>query len=170
MGANLTNTVANSVQLGFSDTSKIQIDATNGITNYLGQINPGNALLANSTKGIEKVSYRSAILNFLNTGATDILTVPSGFMLLIESIGILTLTITTPAQAPYLELGTASTLSAYLTNQQTSSNGVGAVQWFITPQNGISSGILLQVNITQASTAASHTGVILINGMLVPIT
>ena len=125
--------------------------------------------LSQNSKCVNKISIRSPIIDFTSQGETNIFSVPSGFMFLIDSMEILTTQITGADVAPSFRFGNASNNQAYYSENATTSNSMGARHVIENPQNGIVAGITIKFGITVASTASSHEGVAIVNGSLIEL-
>jgi hypothetical protein len=111
---------------------------------------------------------RSPLVNFKSTGETNIFTVPSGYMFLIDNMEVVTTKITSSSSAPYIRFGKTGDPSAFHSALQSQSNSFGARHIINSPQNGQTAGTVVTFGVTTASTAAEHEGFSVIKGYLVP--
>lgn len=111
----------------------------------------------------------AATMDWTDTGATAVYTVPDGYDLAILGWILTTDSIDTPGTAPDLELGTA-TVSDEFWSGTSRSNADNAVHVIDRPQNLIPAGTVITATITSASTAATHAGKIVIRGHLLETT
>jgi hypothetical protein len=127
--------------------------------------NTGVSLSANSWSS-GRISIRSALVNLKTVATTQIFTVPSGYMFLIDTMEIVTTAITTPGNPPTISFGTVSSTSEYYGPTQITSNSVGARHIIENPQDGATSSTVVTFSVTTASTASVHTGCGIVTGYL----
>lgn len=113
--------------------------------------------------------FSSNKLNFKNTGNYNLLTVPTNYLFILDTMEILTTNIDTPNAAPYIKFGNTSNLSAYQAPNQTVSNSQYARHIYDNPQDAISEGTIITFSITTGSTAVMHSGYAIIKGYLTNI-
>lgn len=113
------------------------------------------------------LALSSPEINFKNIAETNILTVPTGYMFFVDRIEIVTTSMTSAGDAPYVRFGKVGSSSAFFAPTQSKSNSQGARHIIDSPQNGESSGSVLTFGVTQASTATQHKGFAIIKGYLI---
>jgi hypothetical protein len=113
-----------------------------------------------------KVSIRSAIVNLKTVAETTIFTVPSGYMFLIDTVEVVTTSVTGAAAAPTIQFGNTGDSDAYYGPTQVTSNAVGARHISENPQDGAVAGTVITMGVTVASTATAHSGVGIVTGYL----
>lgn len=163
------NPVLNSGELGFDTTSNL-VKIGNGSDSWqelsvLATANP--VLLSNDAEFTNKITVRSPIVNFKQSGDVGILTVPEGYMFSIDSMEIVTTSVTIPGTAPTVQFGHSGDGDAYYGPTQITSNSVGARHIIESPQDGVVAGTEVTFGVTNASTASAHSGVGIITGHLI---
>lgn len=163
------NPVLNSGELGFDTTSNM-IKIGNGSDAWqelsaLATVNP--ILLSNNAEFTNKITVRSPIVNFKQPGDVGILTVPEGYMFSIDSMEILTTSISSSGVAPTVQFGYSGDGDAYYGPTQITSNSVGARHIIESPQDGVVAGTEVTFGVTNASTASAHNGVGIVIGYLI---
>lgn len=168
---NSINPVLEQGELGFDTTNNL-IKIGNGTDDWqnlsvLAIATP--ILLSLNADFTSKITVRSPIISFKETGDTSIFTVPSGYMFAIDSMEILTTEMSAPGAAPTVRFGTTSNYSEYYEESVTVSNGLGQRHIVENPQNAASQGTIVTFGITSASTASAHMGCGIITGCLIRI-
>jgi hypothetical protein len=130
-----------------------------------GGFNTGVALATNSFP-TGKVSIRSAIVNLKTVAETTIFTVPTGYMFLIDTMEIVTTSITSAGTAPTVQFGKTGDSDAYYGPTLITSNAVGARHIVENPQDGAVADTVVTFGVTMASTATAHSGVGVVTGYL----
>ena len=134
----------------------------------IGNLNPG-LTLANTASVSPKISVKVPV-DFKVVGETNMFTVPSNSIFLIDSMEIVTTAITSAGTAPTVRLGNTNTGNAYYGPTQVTSNSVGARHIIENPQDGVSAGTVVTCGVTIASTAlVQHIGYIKVIGELITI-
>lgn len=113
-----------------------------------------------------KVSIRSAIVNLKTVAETTIFTVPTGYMFLIDTVEVVTTSVTSAGAAPTIQFGNTGDSDAYYGPTQVTSNAVGARHISENPQDGAAAGTVITMGVTVASTATAHSGVGIVTGYL----
>jgi hypothetical protein len=112
----------------------------------------------------------TGIINFKTVAQHSIYTVPVGYMFVIDSMEIITVTSTTPGTPPTVQFGTTLDTDLFLGPVATTSNSVGSRHVAEDPQDGAIAGVILSAGITQASSAAAHTGILIFKGYELKVT
>ena len=113
-----------------------------------------------------KISVRSAIVDLKTVADTTIFTVPTGYMFLVDTMEIVTTSVTSPSAAPVVQFGNGGDGDAYYGPNQVTSNSVGARHIIENPQDGVVAGTAVAFGVTTASTASAHSGVGIVTGYL----
>jgi hypothetical protein len=133
-----------------------------------GNLNTGVTLSANATV-TAKIAVRSSFTNLRTVAETEVFTVPSGYMFLIETMEVITTAIDSPGTAPTIRFGTTATSDLYFAPQESTSNSLGSRYVLQSPQDGAIAGTIITFGVTSGSTASTHTGVAIIAGCLLKI-
>lgn len=165
------NPILNSGEFGFDTTSNL-VKIGNGTATWqdlsvLALATP--VVLSQNAEFTNKITVRSPIVNFKETGDVNILTVPTGYMFSIDSMEVLTTAISSSGTAPSVRFGNSSSHAAYHAAATTQSNSLGSRHIIENPQDAASAGTVITFGITSASTASSHFGCGIITGHLVRI-
>jgi hypothetical protein len=133
---------------------------------YINNIfNTGVSLETNSWSS-GRISVRSALVNLKTNATTNIFTVPSGYMFLIDTMEVVTTAITTPGTPPTISFGTSTATSDYYGPTQITSNSVGSRHIIENPQDAALSSTIVTFTVTSGSTAGTHTGCGIVTGYL----
>jgi hypothetical protein len=164
-GQNNTATHSNVFLLGSSLVS----DAND--TTYVENLRVKGGLNTGVTLGTNafptgKVSIRSAIVNLKTVAETTIFTVPTGYMFLIDTMEVVTTSVTSAGTAPTVQFGNTGDSDAYYGPTLITSNAVGARHIVENPQDGATAGTAVTFGVTVASTATAHSGVGIVTGYL----
>lgn len=166
-----TNPVLSSGELGFDTTSNL-VKIGNGTKTWqelsvLAVATP--VVLSENAEFSNKITARSPIVNFKQAGEVGILTVPEGYMFLIDAMEVLTTSVSSPRGAPSVRFGNTDSSDAYHASAPTQSNSVGARHVIENPQNAAVAGTTVTFGVAEASTADSHSGCGIVTGHLVRI-
>ena len=130
----------------------------------------GTALiLSPDVKFTNKITVRSAITNLKTVGERSVLTVPSNYKFLIESMEVVTTDITNPGDPPWVRFGNSLSNSEYYESSPMLSSAEGARYVIESPQNAAASGTVVTFGVTVASGADAHMGAALITGYLMSV-
>lgn len=165
------NPVLDSGEFGFDTTSNL-VKIGNGQNTWqeLGVLALANpVVLSADAEFTNKITVRSPIVNFRETGDVNIFTVPTGYMFSIDSMEVLTTAISSPGSAPSVRFGNSSSYGAYHASATTQSNSLGSRHIIENPQDAAASGTVITFGVTAASTAASHSGCGIVTGHLVRV-
>jgi hypothetical protein len=113
-----------------------------------------------------RISVRSPIINLKTVAETNIFTVPTGFMFLIDSMEVVTTAVSGAGVPPAVRFGTTATSDAFYGPTQVTSNTVGARHIIENPQDGVSAGSIVTFGVTTGSTGTSHSGCAIVSGFL----
>jgi hypothetical protein len=165
------NPVLNSGEFGFDTTSNL-VKIGNGTKTWqelsvLAMATP--VVLSEDAEFTNKITVRSPIVNLKDTGDVGILTVPEGYMFLIDSMEVLTTSISQPGTAPTVRFGNLQVSDAYYAAGTTQSNALGARHVIENPQDAASAGTTVAFGVTAASTAGSHAGCGIVTGHLIRV-
>jgi hypothetical protein len=165
------NPVLSSGEFGFDTTSNL-VKIGNGTKTWqelsvLAMATP--VVLSADAESTNKITVRSPIVNFKQTGDVGILTVPEGYMFSIDSMEILTTAISSPAAAPNVRFGNSLSYGAYHAASTTQSNSLGSRHIIENPQDAAVAGTNVTFGVTTASTAGSHSGCGIVTGHLIRI-
>lgn len=141
------------------------VTITGGTASLTGLFNVGLTLASNSFS-TAKMTARSQITNFKSVGDTTIFTVPTGYMFLVDTMEIITISISEAGQPPKVRFGVGGTPEMFHPASPTTSNSFGSRHIIENPQDGVDSGTAVVFGITEASTAASHQGAAVVSGYL----
>lgn len=163
------NPVLDSGEPGYDTTSKtlkIGDSATSwgGLPGLPFAVDPS---MANGASKYRELVLVSALVDFKSTGDTEIFTVPTGHTFFIDKMEIVTTSLTSAGNAPYVRFGKTGSLAEFYSATQTSSNSLRARHVIDSPQNGEAAGATITFGITSASTASEHKGVGVIKGFLI---
>ena len=120
-------------------------------------------------EGGESSAYKaivSSILNFKNIADYTLYVVPSNRIFLIDSMEIITTSITGAGTAPTVRFGNTGDRDMYWGPTVTESNTTNYRHVVENPQHGIVDGTSISGGITVASTATTHRGYFVIRGTL----
>lgn len=154
--------------LGFGSLASQNMDnvtITGGTISINGLFNVGLSLSSN-TFSTAKMSARSPITNFKTVGDTSIFTVPSGYMFLIDTMEIVTTTISGASTAPKVRFGVSGSEEMFYASNTTTSNSFGSRHVIENPQNGVDAGSVITFGVAESSTATSHYGAAIVTGYL----
>jgi hypothetical protein len=141
------------------------------------QFNTGVSL-ATDTWSTGKLIVRSGIVDFKAQADYNLFTVPTGYMFLVNSMEIVTTSVSGAAAAPSVRFGhnsngsesgsvsTSPNKADYYGPTQVTSNSVGARHVIENPQDGSAAGTVVSFGVTTASTATAHSGCALVTGYL----
>ena len=129
------------------------------------QFNTGVSLSANSWSTGELV-VRSNIVNLKTVAETNLFTVPTGYMFLVDSMEIVTTSITGASTPPSIRFGTSAFPAEYYAATQVTSNSVGARHIIDNPQDAAVAGSVISFGVTVGSTASAHSGCAIVKGYL----
>jgi hypothetical protein len=165
------NPVLNSGEFGFDTTSNL-VKIGNGTKTWqelsvLAMATP--VVLSEDAEFTNKITVRSPIVNLKDTGDVGILTVPDGYMFAIDSMEVLTTSISQPGTAPNVRFGNLQVSDAYHPAGATQSNALGARHVIETPQDAAPAGTTVTFGVTAASTAGSHAGCGIVTGHLIRV-
>jgi hypothetical protein len=167
-GTGATNTADLAASLGFGSLAaqdQDNVTITGGTISIDGLFNVGLSLSSESFS-TAKMSARSPVSNFKTEGGVGIFTVPDGFMFVIDTMEIITISISEAGVAPKVRFGTSSDGAIFYGPTRTTSNGVGSRHVIDNPQDAVDSGSTVTFGIEEASTAVAHTGVAVVTGYL----
>jgi len=165
------NPVLNSGEFGFDTTSNL-IKIGNGFNTWqelsvLAMVNP--VVLSEDAEFTNKITVRSPIVDFKQVGDVGILTVPEGYMFSIDTMEVLTTSISEPAAAPSIRFGNDLEGSAYHSQAATASNGPGSRHVIENPQDAAAAGTTIKFGVTSPSGAESHMGCGIVTGHLIKV-
>jgi hypothetical protein len=165
------NPVLSSGEFGFDTTSNL-VKIGNGTKTWqelsvLAVATP--VVLSEDAEFTNKITVRSPIVNFKQTGDVGILTVPEGHMFLIDTMEVLTTSVSSPRGAPSVRFGNAEASNAYHAAAPTQSNSVGARHVIENPQDAAVAGTTVTFGVTDPSAADSHSGCGIVTGHLVRV-
>jgi hypothetical protein len=134
------------------------------------QFNTGVTLATDSWSSA-RISVRSELRSLKSLTTTQIFTVPTGYMFLIDTMEIITTARSgAAAEAPFVSFGTsAGTTTDYYGPTQVTSNSPGARHIIENPQDGAAAGTVITFTVTTASTATIHTGAGIVTGYLLKL-
>jgi len=167
-GTGATNTTALASSLGFgtlATQNQNNVTITGGSISIGGLFNVGMVLSSDSFS-TAKMTARSAVTDFCEVGDVQIFTVPSGYMFLVDTMEIVTTSITGADTPPKVRFGTVASAELFHASSRTTSNAFGERHVVETPQNGVDAGSIISFGVTEASTASSHSGVAVVTGYL----
>lgn len=165
------NPVLSSGEFGFDTTSNL-VKIGNGTKTWqelsvLAMATP--VVVSENAEFTNKITVRSPIINLKNTGDVNILTVPEGHMFAIDSMEVLTTSITNPREAPSVRFGNSEDGDAYYPSTSTQSNGTGSRHIIENPQDAAGGGTTITFGVTVSSSADAHAGCGIITGHLIRI-
>jgi hypothetical protein len=163
-------TLADFVGSGLAFGSMAQQDQNNvtitgGSISIDGLFNVGLGLSSNSFS-TAKMSARSAVTDFKAVGQVPIFTVPAGHMFLVDTMEIVTTSITSAGVAPSVRFGITGDENLFYPSARSTSNSFGERHVIENPQNGVDAGSIVSFGVTEASTADAHSGVAVVTGYL----
>jgi hypothetical protein len=141
------------------------VTITGGTISIDGLFNVGLTLSSNSFS-TAKMSARSPITNFKSVGQVSIFTVPTGYMFLVDTMEVVTTSITSAGTAPSVRFGIVGSEDLFYSSARSTSKSFGERHVIENPQNGVDAGSVVSFGITEASTATSHSGVAVVTGYL----
>lgn len=160
-GRSVSNSIANSADFGFIG-SKIKTSLSGGILPITEHANTqGGSTL--------QISIQTPIINFKTVAQTNIFTVPTGYLFLMDHREIISTNVVSPATAPTIEFGNSGDSDAYEEPILTTSNSTGSRHIIENYEDGITGGTVITFGITSASTAGTHQGIAVIKGSLIKI-
>jgi len=165
------NPVLNSGEFGFDTTSNL-VKIGNGTKTWqeLSVLALATSVvLSEDAEFTNKITARSPIVNLKDTGDVGILTVPEGYMFLIDSMEVLTTSISQPGTAPTVRFGNTQVSDAYHAAGTTQSNALGSRHVIENPQDAAAAGTAVTFGVTVASTAGSHAGCGIVTGHLIRV-
>jgi hypothetical protein len=148
-----------------ADQNSNNVTITGGTISIDGLFNVGLTLSSNSFS-TAKMSARSPITNFKSVGQVSIFTVPTGYMFLVDTMEVVTTSITSAGTAPSVRFGIVGSEDLFYAPARSTSNSFGERHVIENPQNGVDAGSVVSFGITEASTATSHSGVAVVTGYL----
>lgn len=163
------NPVLSAGEFGFDTTSNL-VKIGNGSKTWqelsvLAMATP--VVLSENAEFTNKITVRSPIVNLKQTGEVNILTVPEGYMFSIDSMEVLTTSISSPGTAPTVRFGNSASAGAYHAAATTQSNSLGARHIIENPQDAATAGTVVTFGVTVGSSATAHSGCGIITGHLV---
>jgi hypothetical protein len=165
-GATSTSSLASSLGFGTMATqNQNNVTITGGTISISGLFNAGLSLSTDSFS-TAKLSARSPVTSFKTVDDTPIFTVPSGYMFMVDTMEIVTTTISGAGVAPKVRFGISGSEDAFYPESRTTSNSFGGRHVIENPQNGVDAGSVVTFGVTEASTATSHNGVAVVTGYL----
>lgn len=167
-GTGAANTAALASSLGFgtlAQQDQNNVTITGGSISIDGLFNAG-LLLTSDAFSTAKMSARSPVTDFRQVDDTEIFTVPSGYMFLVDTMEVVTIAVSAAGTPPKIRFGTAGSPDSFLPSAVTTSNGFGERHIVENPQNGVDAGSVVSFGVTEASTASSHLGVAVVTGYL----
>jgi hypothetical protein len=167
-GTGATNTTALASSLGFgtlANQNQNNVTITGGSISIDGLFNVGLGLSSNSFS-TAKMSARSAVTDFKAVGQVPIFTVPAGHMFLVDTMEIVTTSITSAGMAPSVRFGITGDENLFYPSARSTSNSFGERHVIENPQNGVDAGSVVSFGVTEASTADAHSGVAVVTGYL----
>lgn len=114
--------------------------------------------------GVTKQLFISQLVDFKLSGNTEILRVPTGYHLLIDTMEILTYECTNPDIPPCIKFGTTYDDDLFWGPLLTQSNATGKRHIIDDPQNLVAPSTILTGGVHLISTATKHTGYYIITG------
>lgn len=165
------NPVLSSGEFGFDTTSNL-VKIGNGSKTWqelsvLAMATP--VVLSQDAEYTNKITARSPIVNLKETGDVGILTVPEGYMFAIDSMEVLTTSISSPGAAPSVRFGNTGDSDAYHPAGATQSNSLGSRHVIENPQDAAVAGTTITFGVTGSSTAGSHAGCGIVTGHLIRV-
>jgi hypothetical protein len=141
-----------------------------GITNLSieGVFNPGLTLASNTYSNV-KVSVRTPLVSLKSVADTELFTVPAGYMFLIDTMEVLTTSISGAANAPDVRFGNVGDSAAYYAAATTLSNAVGSRHVIDIAQDAAAANTVVTFGVVNSSTATSHMGCGIVTGYLVKL-
>lgn len=167
-GTGATNTAALASSLGFGTLAaqnQNNVTITGGTISINGLFNVGLSLSTDSF-ATAKMSARSPVTDFREVGDTPIFAVPSGHMFLVDTMEVITTTVSGASTPPKVRFGVSGAEDMFHPSGSTTSNSFGARHVIENRQNGVDAGSVLTFGVTEASTASSHFGVAVVTGYL----
>lgn len=167
-GTGVTNTTALATSLGLgtlASQNQDNVTITGGSISIDGLFNVGLVLSSNSFS-TAKMCARSPVTNFVDVAEVPIFTVPEGYMFLVDSMEIITISISGADIPPKVRFGVLGNEGLFYPPARTTSNSFGDRHIVENPQNGVDAGSVVSFGITEVSTAISHTGVAVVSGYL----
>lgn len=165
------NPVLNEGEPGYDTTNKtIKVgDATSSWSDLPEVILSASPSIESGGSKTYPLVLISPEINFKNTGETNIFTVPTGHLFFIDRMEVVTTSISSAGNAPYVRFGKSGSSSEFLSATQSQSNSQGSRHIVDSPQDGESSGTVVTFGVTAASTAGTHKGLAIVRGYLVQI-
>lgn len=165
------NPILDSGELGYDHSSKtLKIgDSSNNWAGLVSLRLSGNPNLEANSLQSNLICVRSPLLNFKTVADTNIFTIPSGYIFLIEKMEIITTVIESAGNAPTVRFGNSNSYSAYYGPTAAETNANGSRHIIQNPQSAILENTIVTFGITSASTATSHYGYALLTGFLIKI-
>jgi hypothetical protein len=144
------------------------VNITGGKISVDGFFNTGVVLSGNSFSTGE-ISIRSPLINFKNTGSTNVFLVPTGYIFLINTMEIVTLEIDSLIKSPKISFGNTTSQEEYCRSIVSQSNSVGSRHIIKSPQNGIQENTIINMSVLESSDSSVHNGFGIIRGSLIKI-
>jgi hypothetical protein len=141
------------------------VTITGGTISIDGLFNVGLDLSSNSFS-TAKMSARSPVTDFRSVADVPIFTVPTGYMFLVDTMEVVTTSITDAGDSPSVRFGISGSEDLFYAPARSTSNSFGERHVIENPQNGVDAGSIISFGVTEASTAASHSGVAVVTGYL----
>ena len=129
------------------------------------QFNTGVSLSTNSWSTGELV-VRSNIVDLKTVAETNLFTVPTGYMFLVDSMEIVTTSITGAGAPPSVRFGISTLPADHYEAARVTSNSVGARHIIDNPQDAAVAGSVISFGVTAGSTASAHSGCAIVRGYL----
>jgi hypothetical protein len=141
---------------------------TGGEITVDGNFNTG-VILSNNSYSTGEISIRSPIINFKNSGSTNIFIVPTGYVFLINSMEIVTLEIESEVTGPFVSFGNSSSSNDYygpILHEGYLSGGRHIAQF---PQDAILENTIVTISVTTPSSSSTHNGFGIVTGFLLKL-
>lgn len=141
------------------EASRISVD---------GFLNTGVSLSGNSFS-TSRVSIRSPISDLTQIAQIEIFSVPSDYMFLIDSMELLTISISEPDSNLRIKIGNSLKDDEYYENSSVNFNSTGDRHIIDVAQNATLSNSTINFTIINPSSSLTHQGVCIIHGTLMKI-
>lgn len=167
-GTGATSATALASSLGFgtlATQNQNNVTITGGNVSLDGLFNVG-LLLSSDAFSTAKMTARSPVTDLCGVDEVNIFTVPTGYMFLVDTMEIVTTSISGAGTPPKVRFGTVASPDLFHASSRTTSNAFGERHIVETPQNGVDAGSVVSFGVTEASTASSHLGVAVVTGYL----
>jgi hypothetical protein len=121
------------------------------------------------TGNVQKQLWFSSVIDFTVTGNTNIYRVPDDYALMIDTLEIVTLSITGAAIAPTVKFGTSADDDLFFGPTLSESNAANARHVAEIPQNLVSATTFVSGGVHTKSTATTHIGLFIFTGYLIEL-